>query len=230
MDGVVLDRLVDRPSVPSMSVVEEAACVSAFAELQREPRVDLCLQQRVSFARQPLLRGRSRFRTFVGFLKSDTVPSTAKRCGCSSGLIVGQLGLVVALQQVGRHVPPGDLGVVERERRVVDRAPDHLVRVREVVLVVAVRAAERRDGRDRVSAPARAARALLVVRARRRHVPQRDARERPDVDTDLHRRRAGQHVDGGPLASGLIWRRDPRPGRAVRALPPSRTPRRPARC
>ena len=141
-----------------------------------------------------------------------------------------ELGLVVPLEQVRSDMTPRDLGVVERESRIVNGAPDHLVGMREVVLVVAVSAAERGHGRDCVSAPACSACALLVVRARRRHVPERDAREGADVDADLHRRRARQDVDRGPLASSCRPVQDPHPGRAVRVPRPSRTPRRPARC
>ena len=61
-------------------------------------------------------------------------------------LVRGQFHLVVSLQQVRRDMAAGDLEVVERERRVVDRAADHLVGAREIVLVVTIRTAESGDG------------------------------------------------------------------------------------
>ena len=80
----------------------------------------------------------------------------------------------------------------------IDLAADHLAGVAEVVVVVGVGAAEREHGGDRVAAPPGPACALLVVGARRRHVAQRHPGQAADVDADLHRGRAGQHVDRGP--------------------------------
>ena len=104
---------------------------------------------------------------------------------------------MVALQQVGGDVAAGDLVVVHRQRRVVDLAADHQAGVAEVVVVVGVGAAEREHGGDGVAATPGPAGALLVVGARRRHVAQRDAGQAADVDADLHRGRARQHVDRG---------------------------------
>ena len=92
----------------------------------------------------------------------------------------------------------GDLVVVQRQPRVNDCAADHLAGVAEVVVVVGVRAAEREHGGDRVAPPPGPSCPLLVVGAGRRHVPQRHPGQVADVDADLHRGRAGQHVDRGP--------------------------------
>ena len=101
-----------------------------------------------------------------------------------------QLGLVVALEQICCYVPPRDFAVIEGEGGIVDRPADHLIWVREMVLVVTIGTPERGDGCNRIGSPPSASCALLVVRSRWWHVPQRHAGERPDVDAYLHRRRA----------------------------------------
>ena len=78
----------------------------------------------------------------------------------------------------------------------------------EVVVVVGIGAAEGHDRRDGVAATSGTTGALLVVGARRRHVAQRHAGQAADVDTDLHRGRARQHVDGGLLRLCLAGQRD----------------------
>src|SRR5262249_47790576 len=81
-----------------------------------------------------------------------------------------ELSLVVTLKQVRRDVTSRYLRVVEGKRRIIHSAPDHLVRMREVVLVMTVCAAKRSHGRHRVPSPARPTSALLVVCSGRRHV------------------------------------------------------------
>ena len=102
---------------------------------------------------------------------------------------------VVALKQIGSQMPPRDVGIFESEARIHDRPPDHFVRSDEIMIVMAVRTAEGDDGGDGVAAPAGTSCALLIIRARRRHVSQSDARELADVDADFHGGGAGQNVD-----------------------------------
>ena len=87
---------------------------------------------------------------------SETVPSTEKRSWRWSGLTSGETILVVVLQYEGTEVAPDDFRVVEREPRVDDITADHAVGFGEVVLVVAVRAAERDNGGDGVATAASA--------------------------------------------------------------------------
>ena len=79
-----------------------------------------------------------------------------------------------------------------RLRRRVRRDP---IRPLEVVVVVAAPAAERERDRQTGAAPPRAADALLVVEAHRRHVRHHDGEQRADIDAGLHRRRHAQEID-----------------------------------
>src|SRR5581483_1188142 len=60
--------------------------------------------------------------------------------------------LKVALNEVRGDVTPHDIPVAEREFRIFDGTPDHLVRIGKVVLVMVIGAPERDDGRDGVAA------------------------------------------------------------------------------
>src|SRR3546814_9569250 len=68
--------------------------------------------------------------------------------------------------------------------------PDHGSRTFEVVLVVRPLRGAVSDDEGGLPRSAGAARALGVVRRRRRHVAHVDRVQRRDVDTELHRRRA----------------------------------------
>ena len=65
---------------------------------------------------------------------------------------------------------------------------------------MATPSAQGQDGCERLAAPARAARALLVVESHRGHVPEHDSLEAADIDADLHGGRDAQHVN---LVNGL---------------------------
>ena len=92
-------------------------------------------------------------------------------------------------------VSPEHLLVLDVDDRGAHVTRDHLLGMIEEMRVVrgAVRVGD--DRRDRSAAAACATGTLLVVRNLRGHVAKRDARERTDIDADLHRRRAAQHVD-----------------------------------
>ena len=94
-------------------------------------------------------------------------------------------------------MPLGDVGVFESEARINDRSPDHLVRRHEIVIIVTVGTSERCHRCHGCSAPAGAARTLLIIRPSRRHVSQRNAGQLADVNPDFHGRGAGKHVDRG---------------------------------
>ena len=113
----------------------------------------------------------------------------------------GQAGLVVTLKKKCRYMSLGDFAVVKRQGRIVHLSADHRVGLPEVVLVVTIRAAERRHGRDGVTSATGTARTLLIAGPRWGHVAESDPRKCSDVDTDLHRRRAGQNIDGGSMFS-----------------------------
>jgi hypothetical protein len=96
---------------------------------------------------------------------------------------------VIALQKIRTEMSACDISVLQRQTRIDDRAPDHLVRVRKIVIIVAVGTAEGDHGRNGIAAPSCATGALLIVRASWWHIAQGNAGEFADVDTDLHRRR-----------------------------------------
>src|SRR5687767_1624688 len=101
---------------------------------------------------------------------------------------------MVVLQQKRSDVPARDLRIIEGELWVYDVAANHSGGFREVVLVMAVRTAEGDHGGDRVAAASGAPGTLLIVRASGRHVAQGDSRQHANIDTDLHRSRAREHV------------------------------------
>ncbi len=115
-----------------------------------------------------------------------------------------QLLAVVGLEQERTHVTHGNVAVLERQRRIDHRTGDHVARTGEEVLVMGVRPAERDDSGDRIAAAPGAAGTLLVVRPSRRHVAQSNRGQLADVDADLHRRGAGEHVDGHARPAAVL--------------------------
>ena len=111
----------------------------------------------------------------------------------------GELRLMVALEQKGANVTARNIWVLEREPRIDHLAAYHFLRAREIVVIVAVGAAERHHSCHRITAPAGASGALLIVGAPGRHVAQRHPRQVADVDADLHRCRAAEDVNAGAV-------------------------------
>jgi hypothetical protein len=79
------------------------------------------------------------------------------------GFDVRQTLGMISLQQIRGHVPASDLVIIECEFGIMDVAANHLVGVGEIVLVVAVGAAECSDRRDGIAPAASSTCALLVV-------------------------------------------------------------------
>ena len=119
------------------------------------------------------------------------------------GIQTGDAVLVVGLQEEGEDVPTGDVRVVERKLRVDHVPSDHAVRIGEIVLVVAVGAAEGDDSRDGVAAAPCTAGSLLVVGPARRHIAQGDPGQGAYVDAYFHGCRAREYVDGSGRVSTL---------------------------
>ena len=100
-----------------------------------------------------------------------------------------------SLHQIGEDVPLENLLIFDVNDRGPHVAGNHLLRVLEEMRIVRRAVGVGHDRRDRTPSAARASGALLVVRDMGRHVSERDAGQRADVDADLHRRRAAQHID-----------------------------------
>src|SRR6266446_7862798 len=94
---------------------------------------------------------------------------------------------------------PRDVTVVQGEFGIIYRPSNHLVRVQEIVLVMAIRATECGNRSNRVSPPSCATCTLLIVGPRRRHIAQRDAGEGANIDPNLHSRRARKDINGGAI-------------------------------
>ena len=214
--------LSGRARIAASMALMQSSFISASSAARSSGESSLGIQEATRFLRRFLVLGEPGLEIVrysarpCSDRNPETVPSTEnKSCGCV-GVDIGQSVLMIVLKQERTDVTAGDFAIVERELRVDHVAADHAVRLGEIVLVVAVGAAERDHGRNGVAAASGAARALLIICASRRHIAQRHAGQSANIDTDFHRRGAGEHVDGRRAPRLACLRRARHPETATR--------------